>query len=219
MSVSTCQCQFTAGNGRGASITWISSAIRVPSRRAQLVDEADQPVAGGFELGVRYRERKANPAIIAERATRNQRHAFLLHHLLAELRPAEAAVRGEPVDAKEEVEGPVRLDELDPRQLVVEARDEIVTPATERPHHPRHFDFGIAERFRGSPHRGLVGAGGHVALQRRHGAGEFQRSVRCANTPPGHGVRLGGAVEHHAALEHAIVEVEQRRRGTGTIMN
>src|SRR5688500_11977537 len=50
----------------------------------QALDQSQNPVEGGLELGVGHGIAQADPAVIAERTARYQGHALLFHQLLAE---------------------------------------------------------------------------------------------------------------------------------------
>src|SRR6185369_17082100 len=121
------------------------------TRGCEPMDQSEDLVQGSLQLGVGHGIAQPHPAVVGERAARHQRDTFLLHELLAESAPGERLLLADPVDAEEEVERAVRLDELDARCLAAEPLDQQVPPAAERGHHAG--DLGIhllvGERGRG----------------------------------------------------------------------
>src|SRR5690606_15837898 len=77
-------------------------------------------------------EGEADEAVVAERGAGHERDAGILDQLATELDGAVDAVAEEAVDAEEEVERAVGVDELGAGQQLAEERDDVVAPAVER---------------------------------------------------------------------------------------
>src|SRR5690606_8047340 len=86
---------------------------------AAVTDEANQSIDCLLEFAVGDAVGKPHPAIVSERATRHQCNTFLRHQLLTEIHPGARRGAHQAVDAEEQVERTVRLDEFDAWQLIV----------------------------------------------------------------------------------------------------
>src|SRR5207248_10650569 len=82
-------------------------------------------------------------------------------------RPADAPER---VDPEKEIERAERLDELDPGQILPEARDHKIPPLAELGHHPSDILLHpVVSQRRGGGHlSGVIRSRRGVRLQRRH---------------------------------------------------
>src|SRR5512147_953844 len=99
-----------SGSTRASTFT-VGVSGRTRGREA--MNQAEDLVERPLELGVRHGVAQPDPAIVAEGTSRHERHPLLLHQLLAEGRPRHRILLPDPVHAEEEIEGPMRLDELD----------------------------------------------------------------------------------------------------------
>src|SRR5439155_95728 len=122
----------------------------------QFFREPDDPIERLLDVVQGRRVRQPHVAIVSERSARHQRHAGGGHEPGAELRPRDPSERVHP---EEEVERAERLHELDPGELLSEARNHDVPSLAEFGHHPGHVPF-------------------HLVVAERHGGGQLSGVIR-----------------------------------------
>src|SRR5687768_2292255 len=105
------------------------SRARLRRHRGEPVDEPEHAVERRLQHLVADRIAQADPAVVTERRTRHQGHAFLLHEPLAEGGASDRGALADAVHTKEEIEGAVGLHELDARGRGAKSLYQVVAPA------------------------------------------------------------------------------------------
>src|SRR5690554_2597404 len=153
----------------------------------------------------------------AEGRTRNQGNAGFGQQFLGEFYVCTHAFGGvdSALEAREHVESAVAVGAFNPRQFVQGVYQPVVA-FFERFDHFTHASLvAIQGGSRGSLGDG-AGVGGALGLDFLHGADDFRRAGRVADTPASHGVGLGRAVQYEGAViqfRAGVQDVAERLAG------